>query len=129
MKHPQIQATIEPRGGHRFSVVFRNISDREAHLYRPNACEGGRIENNVFQVHAGARIAYTGAYVKRPAPRAEDFIVLPARAIRVEEIDLSSAYAVPQRGRYTARYEAFHGSPTDPDALWEIESNAADGGV
>jgi hypothetical protein len=129
MKHPQIHATLEARGGHRFALIFRNTGDREAHLYLPNTCPGGRIENNVFQVQAEPPVRYTGAYVKRPAPTPQDFVAIPAGGTLAEEVDLASAYAVPQRGRYLAHYEAYHGSPTDPYALWEIQSNAASGGV
>jgi peptidyl-Lys metalloendopeptidase len=124
MGHPQIQATIDTRGAFRMAIVFRNTSGRDAHLYRPNACEAGRIENNVFIVRAGnENVAYTGAYVKRPAPRPQDFVTLRPGEAREEIVDLASAYAVEPGSRYTVRYDAYHGSPGDPDALWGLQSN------
>lgn len=123
MKHPRIHAHIEPRGGFRVALVLRNPTDVEAHLYLPNACAGGRIENDVFRVRDGHKeAAYTGRYVKRPAPRPEDFASLPAHDTRTEEVDLATAYAVVPGTTYSVTYEAFHGSPTNPDDLWEVVS-------
>ncbi len=123
MKHPQIEAVLEPRVGHRVALVLRNASDRVAWLYKPNACLGGHIENNVFRIHEGEKaVRYTGIYVKRPAPRPEDFIELPAHGSRIEEIDLAAAYALSAGTRYALRYEAFHDNPDDPKSLWEVAS-------
>jgi hypothetical protein len=124
VKHPQIEATLAARGGLHVALSFHNRSDHEAHLYRPNACVGGAVENNVFVVHLGAaRIRYTGRYVKRGAPTSADFDVLPPRATRTVEVDLRSAYAVLPGATYAVRYEAFHDNPAIPASLWEVRSS------
>lgn len=126
MKHPQIEAIIEARAGNRVALTFRNTTDRDAYLYRPNACEGGRIENNVFRIRdSTAQVRYTGIYVKRPAPRREDFAVLAGRASRTEEIDLAAAYALSSGVQYAVTYEAFHDNPDNPEELWIVTSNTA----
>ncbi len=123
MRHPQIEAVLEPRPGYRVALSFHNTTDREAWLYKPNACLGGHVENNVFRVREGdKRVRYTGIYAKRPAPRPEDFIALPAHGVRREEIDLASVYALSTGTRYTVKYEAFHDNPEDPSSLWEVAS-------
>jgi hypothetical protein len=124
VKHPQIEATLTARGGLRVALSFHNRSEQDAHLYHPNACVGGTIENNVFVVRLGAvRIRYTGRYVKRGAPAPSDFDVLPPRATRTMEIDLRSAYAVLPGGTYSVTYDAFHDNPAIPASLWEVRSS------
>jgi hypothetical protein len=124
MKHPKLSAFIERRGAFRVVLSFRNDGAGEAYLYRPNACLEGRIDNDVFTVFQGTtRVAYTGRYVKRPAPRPHDFLAVPPRSASVVEVDLASAYGLVSGVACTVFYEAFHDNPLGTDDLWEVTSN------
>ena len=124
MKHPTITARLESRGAYRVALALQNHGDREAHLYRPNACQGGKVENDVFVLRDGAVVVpYTGRYAKRPAPRPQDFDAIPPRGTLMIEVDLASAYAIVPGASYTVLYEAFHDNPVDPEQLWLVTSN------
>jgi hypothetical protein len=126
MNHPAIQATLAARGGSRVALTFTNATDHDAYLYRPNACEGGAVENNVFLVRSaqGTEARYTGLYVKRREPTREDFVTLPARQARTVEIDLATAYELPKGSTWSVTYEAFHNNPAKADDLWLVRSGA-----
>jgi peptidyl-Lys metalloendopeptidase len=65
------------------------------------------FEGNLFVVERdGERVAYTGRMVKRAAPRAADYLRLPAGESASVTFDLSSVYDMRQPGYYTVRYEA-----------------------
>ncbi len=123
MKHPILSALLAPRGACRIALSLRNDGDRAAFLYRPNACLEGRIDNDVFVIFQGTtRVAYTGRYVKRPAPRPQDFVALAPGAVSLVEVDLA-APTVSSPASYTCAYEAFHDNPAEADSLWEVTSN------
>ncbi|HEY2737221.1 MAG TPA: M35 family metallo-endopeptidase [Thermoanaerobaculia bacterium] len=65
------------------------------------------FEGNLFVVERdGERVAYTGRMVKRAAPRAADYLRIPAGESASVTFDLSSVYDMRQPGNYTVRYEA-----------------------
>jgi hypothetical protein len=123
VKHPQIAARLEHIYGFLVRLNFANVSDREAWLYRYNACSGGKIENNVFVIKDGTmKVDYTGRYVKRPAPKPEDFDALAAHAQRAVDVDLVRAYKVAPGVAYTVAYEAYHDDPKDPAGVLLVTS-------
>lgn len=64
------------------------------------------IDGNLFVVERdGERVAYTGRLIKRAAPRAADYIRIPAGESASVTFDLSSVYDMRQPGNYTVRYE------------------------
>jgi peptidyl-Lys metalloendopeptidase len=65
------------------------------------------FESDVFVVERdGQRVAYTGRLVKRAAPRAGDYVRVPAGDSVSVVFDLSAVYDMRQPGNYTVRYEA-----------------------
>lgn len=54
----------------------------------------------------GERLAYNGKLVKRAAPRASDYVRVPAGGSLSVDVDLSSVYDMTQPGNYTVRYMA-----------------------
>ena len=54
----------------------------------------------------GERVAYTGRLVKRAAPRASDYVRIPAGESVSVTFDLSAVYDMRKPGHYTVRYEA-----------------------
>jgi peptidyl-Lys metalloendopeptidase len=124
--HPSILATLDlqARGSALVArVTFANRSTEPALLYRFNVPRSERLENNVFRGTAnGERLRYTGRYVKRRAPRREDFLQLGPNEVTSYEVDLRGFYAVPDRGDLVVRYEAFH-SPPDTDGVLLVQSN------
>jgi hypothetical protein len=123
VKHPQITAKLEHIYGFLVRLTFTNVSDRQAWLYRYNACVGGQVENNVFIIKDGTtRVGYSGRYVKRPAPTPEDFDPLAGHATHVVDVDLVRAYKVAPSVAYTVMYEAYHDDPRVPGNLLLITS-------
>lgn len=65
------------------------------------------IEGDFFAVERdGERVPYTGRLAKRPAPRAADYLRIPAGESLSVTFDLSAVYDMRQPGNYTVRYAA-----------------------
>jgi peptidyl-Lys metalloendopeptidase len=65
------------------------------------------FEGNLFSVERdGERVAYTGRLVKRAAPRAADYVRIPAGDSVSVTFDLSAVYDMRQPGNYSVRYGA-----------------------
>jgi peptidyl-Lys metalloendopeptidase len=65
------------------------------------------FESDIFVVERdGERVAYTGRLAKRAAPRATDYVRIPAGESVSATFDLSAVYDMRQPGNYTVRYEA-----------------------
>ena len=65
------------------------------------------VEADLFIVERdGERVAYTGRLVKRAAPRASDYIRIPAGETVSATFDLASVYDMRQPGEYTVRFAA-----------------------
>jgi len=65
------------------------------------------ITGDLFAVERdGERVAYTGRLAKRPAPRASDYVRIPAGESLSVTFDLSAVYDMRQPGNYTVRYAA-----------------------
>lgn len=108
-------------------LVFRNHAAKPAFLYKPNICEDGNVDNNVFVIFAdGRRVKYKGKYVKRPAPSPQDYLELRGQEEFQTTVPLGQYYALePAGSTFHAHYEAMHGSPLDRAVLWEVKSNEA----
>ena len=93
------------------------------------------FEGNLFVVERdGERVAYTGRLVKRAAPRATDYIRIPAGESVSVTFDVSAVYDLRRPGNYTVRYEAagidvaredFRRAQTVAGALDTLESDTA----
>lgn len=85
-------------------VTLKNESDHPVRLlswYAPN----GEIEENVFTVTRGAdEVEFIGPHYKRPAPVADDFVVLGAGMSVTRELDLSDIYDFAKGSDYNIRY-------------------------
>lgn len=65
------------------------------------------FDGDLFVVERdGQRVAYTGRLVKRAAPRAADYVRIPAGDSASVTFDLSAVYDMRRPGNYTVRYEA-----------------------
>jgi len=65
------------------------------------------FDADIFAVERdGERVAYTGRLVKRAAPRAADYVRIPAGESVSVTFDLSAVYDMRKPGHYTVRYEA-----------------------
>jgi len=63
------------------------------------------IEEDLFEVSRnGQLLPYLGPHYKRPAPTAEDYILLAPGETRTATVELSSAYDMAVTGEYTIRY-------------------------
>jgi hypothetical protein len=118
MNHPQITAKLDHVYGFVVRLTFTNISDKEAWLYPPNSCAGGKIGNNVFIINDGeAVVGYSGRMVKRRAPVAEDFDSLASHTSRSVDVDLLRAYKLVAGVAYSVHYHGFHNDPRQPGVL------------
>ena len=62
-------------------------------------------ESNLFKVYRdGARVEYSGALVKRPAPTEADFVSFRPYETKLFTVDLSSAYDLSRTGEYTVTF-------------------------
>ena len=65
------------------------------------------FDADIFAVERdGERVAYTGRLAKRAAPRAADYVRIPAGESVSVTFDLSAVYDMRKPGHYTVRYEA-----------------------
>jgi hypothetical protein len=107
-------------------LAFKNRSGRDIFIEKYNACAGGQIENNVFEIRTNGHVLdYKGMLAKRRRPIPEDYLVVPSGQTFGVEVDLTRAYAFPKGlGRYVARYSAVISYP-DRDGIWSLASNSA----
>ncbi|HEV7671368.1 MAG TPA: M35 family metallo-endopeptidase [Thermoanaerobaculia bacterium] len=65
------------------------------------------FDGDLFVVERdGERVPYTGRLAKRAAPRASDYVRIPAGESASVTFDLSAVYDMRKPGSYTVRYEA-----------------------
>ena len=108
-------------------LTFRNAGSQDAFIERVNACDGGRIRNDIFEITTdGQRVPYIGRLAKRAAPGPEDFIkVAPGQSLS-NTVQLDSVYQFPPGpGTYKVRYSALNPFP-DRDGFFELISNEVD---
>jgi peptidyl-Lys metalloendopeptidase len=85
-------------------VTYRNDSAEDLYLLRWQTALRG-VEANLFDVRRdGQTVAYTGRLYKRAAPRAEDYVRIPAGGSASAEVDLSGVYDMSRTGEYAIRY-------------------------
>jgi len=85
-------------------VTYRNDSAEDLYLLRWQTALHG-VEANLFDVRRdGQPVAYTGRLYKRAAPRAEDYVRIPAGGSASAEVDLSGVYDMSRTGEYAIRY-------------------------
>lgn len=105
------------------TVVFTNPGPAEVLLWNVNACTGGQLENNLFEIYRGdQRVRYTGMLAKRGQPTLEEFIRLAPRQSVTSVVPLHSYYRFPGGGDYRACYTAFNPYP-NRDGFFPLQSN------
>ncbi len=63
------------------------------------------VEDDIFRVSKdGAEVAYRGRLYKRPAPSAQDYIVLAPGESKSATVNLADSYSVHQAGQHSVRY-------------------------
>jgi peptidyl-Lys metalloendopeptidase len=68
----------------------------------------GKLQGPLFDItrEDGSRVAYVGPIVKRVAPRAGDFVLLPAGGTLSYQVELTGAYDLEANGRYAITYDS-----------------------
>lgn len=129
MAEQRVQVNLEVQAQGRnvtAKLTFRNAGGQDAFIERVNACDGGRIRNDLFEItRDDQRVPYIGRLAKRAAPGPEDFIkVAPGHSLS-NTVQLDSVYQFPPGpGTYTVRYSALNPYP-DRDGFFELVSNEA----
>ncbi|MES1245763.1 MAG: M35 family metallo-endopeptidase [Acidobacteriota bacterium] len=102
-------------------VAIHNDSTRDLYVLRWQTPLNG-VQENLFDVRLdGKAVDYTGRLYKRSAPRAEDYVRIPAGGQIGAEVDLSSVYDMSRTGEYTVRFRA-----NVQDALSGVGTRIAD---
>jgi peptidyl-Lys metalloendopeptidase len=84
--------------------TLSNDTDKEMTLLRWHTPLEAVVNADMFEVTAaGTPAEYIGRTIKRGTPKPADYVTIAARSTVSAEVDLSKAYAVYQRGRYSAR--------------------------
>jgi peptidyl-Lys metalloendopeptidase len=118
-------------------VAIRNDSAKDLYVLRWQTPVKG-VQGNLFDVRLdGQAVEYTGRLYKHAAPKAEDYLRIPAGGEIGAEVDLSAVYDMSRTGEYTVRYrsvvqDALSGEGTriaEASALREISSNVLSLGV
>lgn len=106
------------------SLAFTNQSDKVAHLYKVNACDGGVLENDLFRIRIGEdEVEYVGALAKLAEPGPEDFLTLKPGEVHRAEVDLRRYYDFgDRRGEFRVVYSAVNPAPEGGELL-DLESN------
>ncbi len=89
-----------------FRFTLSNPGSDDLFILKWKTPFGGFEGDNFIVERDGERIAYTGKLVKRTAPRASDYLRVPAGDSVAVDVDLSSVYDMTQPGNYTVRYLA-----------------------
>lgn len=120
----RVELTVEVNDAILAHLSFTNTSGEPFALYTINACAGGRIRNNLFQIRRGEeRVPYAGRLAKRPTPQAADFQVLPPGGSASATVRLDEAYTFPPGGGdYVAVYDA-HNPSLGAQPLTRLRSN------
>jgi peptidyl-Lys metalloendopeptidase len=86
------------------TVTLRNDSSTDLYVVAWQTPLRG-VQGNLFAVQRdGQEVAYLGPLVKRAAPRASDYLLIPAGGSRTVRVDLAAAYDFSRSGEYTIRY-------------------------
>ncbi len=87
-------------------ITYRNDSPADLYLLRWQTPLKG-VEGNLFDVQLDGRpVEYTGRLYKRAAPKAGDYLRIPAGGTVSTDVDLSGAYDLSRTGEYLIRYRA-----------------------
>lgn len=88
-------------------ITYRNDSPADLYLLRWQTPLKG-VEGDLFDVVLdGQRVPYTGRLYKRAAPKAEDYLRIPAGGSVSADVDLTSVYDMSRTGEYAIRYQTF----------------------
>jgi peptidyl-Lys metalloendopeptidase len=88
-------------------ITYRNDSQADLYLLRWQTSLKG-VEGDLFDVFIdGQRAEYTGRLYKRAAPKAEDYLRIPAGGAVSADVELTSVYDMSRTGEYAIRYRAF----------------------
>lgn len=89
-----------------FRFTLSNPGSEDLFILKWKTPLAGFEGDNFIVERDGERIAYTGKLIKRAAPRASDYVTVPAGGSVSVDVDLSSVYDMTQPGNYTVRYSA-----------------------
>jgi peptidyl-Lys metalloendopeptidase len=92
-------------------LTFTNTEDQPVRIlnYLMKANKNGELEEDLFTItRDGKPVGYEGMHVKRPAPKAIDYLTLRPGASKTFKIELSADYDLTQAGNYTIQYNASH---------------------
>jgi peptidyl-Lys metalloendopeptidase len=100
---PQVTATLE----------FLNPGRSSVPLWGELTGPGGRMSNDLFTItRDGAAIPYVGKLLKRPSPKADEFLSVESGKSVTSSVRLDSFYAFPPGGgEFTATYSAYNPDP------------------
>lgn len=114
----------EVNGEHIADVTFVNQGARVAPLYIPNSFISREVMNDVFRITIdGAPAPYKRPYIKRTAPKREDFWILSPSERVTQSVNVSDAYAIKASKARRIVYDAFHGDVDLWGGLWRLTSN------
>ncbi|HEV8632266.1 MAG TPA: M35 family metallo-endopeptidase [Thermoanaerobaculia bacterium] len=112
------------------TVTLGNDSARDLYVVAWQTPLRG-VQGNLFDVRRnGEPVAYLGPLVKRAAPRAGDYLRIPAGDARSVRVDLAAAYDFSRGGEYTIQYRTALQDALRDDApaaidVTEVASNVA----
>jgi hypothetical protein len=87
-------------------VRFTNVGGGIFELDKVTACEGGRVQNHVFDVRDGdTEIDYRGMMTKRAPPGPEGFHGIAAGQSVAVTVDIGAHYDLPASGQLRVRFD------------------------
>lgn len=114
----------EVNGEHIADVTFVNQGAHAAALYIPSSFVSGEVMNDVFRITIdGALVPYERPYVKRAAPKREDFWILGPSERVTQSVNVSDAYGIKSSKARRIVYDAFHGDVDLWGGLWRLISD------
>ncbi len=85
----------------------------------------GELDADRFIINTdGGMAKYLGRTVKRPAPTADDFLLIQPEQVVVSTVRLDRYYALPEHGQITVVYQAFNPS-VGGQPMIKLRSNEA----
>jgi hypothetical protein len=120
----KVQLSVSPAGRSvAATLTFTNISKADVFIWKLNACDGGKIENDLFEIFKeDKQIPYVGKLAKRQPPGPADFVKLTPGAKVDSKVALETAYEFPPGpGNYRAKYSALNPYP-DRAGFFSLDS-------
>ncbi len=99
----------ETASGTGLPIIFNltNISSETAHVLKWGTPLENGFSNDMFEVWQGnTQISYTGMFIKRGKPKADDFVTLEPGETVSGNIDIADGYAVHEAGEYKIAFSS-----------------------